>query len=323
MNVLITGSNGFVGSELMYLLEEHGYRVLGIDRAKDTGNRNHPKTLIGDLNDTSTYDLIDLPIDVIIHCAAAKSDFGISTEEYFADNVTATENVVKFAESLGIHKIIYYSTVSVYGHQNHAMHESADLLSNTVYGDTKLQGERVIERWLTSNEANKAIMLRPSVIYGENNFANMYNLLDMLYRRPLVMIGKGDYIKSMIARKNLIDLNLFLLKRGVDIKLEAFNCIDKPYISLNQLMTLVAEEDGFSIPKISIPLWLAYLMATPFEILSKLSGKDLKVNWNRLKKFSTSTDYRAEKIRSIGYIQKFSTEDEIKAMCKWYKSTKG
>jgi len=322
MTILVTGSNGFVGSELMYLLAENGYRVIGIDRDNKAINRKHPNTITGDLKSDEALDAIDDKIDMIIHCAAAKSDFGISTEEYFADNVKATENVVKFAESRGIHQIIYYSTVSVYGHQNHAMDESAELMSNTVYGDTKLEGERVVERWLTSDEANKAIMLRPSVIYGENNFANMYNLLDTLYRRPLVMIGKGEHIKSMIARKNLIDLNLFLVKRGLDTKLEAFNCIDKPYLTLKELMTLVAEEDGFSMPKISIPLWLAYLMATPFEILSKLTGKDLKVNWNRLKKFSTSTDYRAEKIRSIGYTQKFSTEDEIKAMCKWYKSTK-
>lgn len=322
MNILITGSNGFVGSKLMFLLEERGHYVLGIDRAIDTPNPKHTSTIIGDLNDPETLKKVEGDFELIVHCAAAKTDFGVSKAEYYKDNLEATERLMEYAISQGIRKVIYFSTVSVYGHQDDSMDETATFESNTVYGDSKLAGERALEKWLELDEENKAIVLRPSVIYGPNNYANMYNLLDTMYRRSFLMIGKGDHVKSMVALTNIADMTLFVINRGFNEKLEAFNCIDKPYLTVTELMKYISEEEGFKIPKIKIPMWLAYLLATPFELLSKITSKDLKVNWNRLKKFSTSTDYRADKIRDAGYVQAYSTKDEIQAMARWYKSLK-
>lgn len=320
MRVFITGSNGFVGSRLMFLFEEQGYEVVGIDRDPDTPNPKHEKTILADLNIPSQLMQVTGHIDLIIHCAAAKSDFGVSNKEYHVDNVKATEALMEYALAREIKQVIYYSTVSVYGHKPEPTDETATLDSNTIYGDTKLEGEWVVKRWLDVDEDHKAIILRPSVIYGPGNYANMYNLLDTLHRRPYFMIGKGNHIKSMVAISNLVELTLFLTKRGIDQRLQEYNCIDKPYLSVKELMLYVAEEDGFSLPRVNIPIWLAYLLATPLEVLSRLSGKDLKVNWNRLKKFTTATDYRAEKIRNEGYVQNYSTKNEIQSMARWYKS---
>ncbi|MBL7085953.1 MAG: NAD(P)-dependent oxidoreductase, partial [Candidatus Cloacimonetes bacterium] len=53
MNIFITGSNGFVGSRLMYFLEEKGYQVLGIDNSKKCNIKSHEKTIIGDIRTIS------------------------------------------------------------------------------------------------------------------------------------------------------------------------------------------------------------------------------------------------------------------------------
>lgn len=319
MNILITGSNGFVGSRLMFFLEEKGHTVYGIDNSRTCNITPHPETINGDIRNRQDFapfehDLIDL----IIHCAASKHDFGISKEEYFSNNEYGTEVLMNFAEDIGVKKIIYYSTVSVYGHQNKPCDEQADYLSNTVYGDSKLAGERIINIWQQKDPTKRAVViLRPSVIFGPHNFANMYNLINQMYKYPWFMIGKGDHIKSMISLENMVDLTYFVMDK-MEPGVQNFNCIDKPYLTVWELMKIIASQNEFKLPKYKIPLKFAVLIGRFFEFLSKLMKKDLPINRDRMIKFGTATDYRAEKIRELGYTQKFSIKNEMIRTCNWY-----
>jgi nucleoside-diphosphate-sugar epimerase len=318
MNLFITGSNGFVGSRLMYFLEEKGHQVRGIDNNTQCNIQPHPNTVIGDIrNIEDLRKFNDKNFDLIIHCAASKHDFGISKESYFSNNEYGTKMLMNYATERNINKVIYYSTVSVYGHQSEPCDEEAELLSNTVYGDSKLSGEKVICKWQNENTSREVIVLRPSVIYGPHNFANMYNLINQMHKFPWFMIGTGNYIKSMVALENMVDIINFILnhmKPGV----QNFNCIDKPYLSVRELMELIALNKGFKMPKFIIPLQVAVCIGKIFDIIGKILQKDLPVNSDRMKKIGTSTDYRAEKIRELGYIQKYTIKDEIKRTCKWY-----
>ena len=216
-----------------------------------------------------------------------------------------------------IKKIIYYSTVSVYGHQSHPCDETSEYLSNTVYGDSKFAGEKVLWKWQEAGSKRALITLRPSVIYGPNNFANMYNLINQMYKFPWFMVGDGNHIKSMIALENMVDMTYFILDK-FSPGIQNFNCIDKPYLTVKRLMQIVAKNDGFSMPKIYIPLWIAISIGKVFDLFGRIIGKELPINSDRMKKFGTSTDYRAEKIRELGYIQQHTIEDVFKQTCEWY-----
>lgn len=318
MKILITGSNGFVGSKLIHKFDDLGHEVIGIDNNFETNYEIHHKTINADLALNNLEDLLPNDIELIIHCAAAKSDFGISYDEYYKDNVIATSKLMDFAITTKVPKVIYYSTVSVYGHDNILKDENQSLNSNTVYGDTKLGGEYEAKRWVNKSNKYKLIILRPSVIYGINNFTNMYNLINSMKNNKFFKIGQGNHIKSMVSINNLIEMTLFVFNSNFDSNIEIFNCIDKPYLSVNNLMKIIAKEKKFNMPFIPIPIWLAYVIISPFELLSKITSKDFKYNWNRVSKFCKATDYRSEKIYSLGYIQKFSTSNEIKTMINWY-----
>ena len=98
MNILITGSNGFVGSRLMYYLEENSHQVLGIDNSEECNIKNHPNTIIGDIrNIEDLCKLNEHEFEFIIHCAASKHDFGISREEYFSNNEYGTQFLMDYA----------------------------------------------------------------------------------------------------------------------------------------------------------------------------------------------------------------------------------
>ena len=318
MNILITGSNGFVGSRLMYYLEEKEHQIWGIDNSEKCNIKNHPQTKIGDIrNIKDLHKFDDVKFDVLIHCAADKHDFGISKESYFSNNEYGTQIVAEYAEERGIDNIIYYSTVSVYGHQGHPCDETTEYLSNTVYGDSKFAGEKVLWKWQEADDKRALITLRPSVIYGLNNFANMYNLINQMHKFPWFMVGGGSHIKSMVALENIVDMTHFMLDKFIP-GIQNFNCIDKPYLTVKQLMQSIAKNNGFSMPKIYIPLWFAISIGKIFDLLGKIISKELPVNSDRMMKFGTSTDYRAEKIREMGYVQQHSIEDVFKLTCEWY-----
>ena len=204
MNILVTGSNGFVGSQLMWELEKLNHNVIGIDISPHCNSKPHPETVVGDIRSFEDLDKVNNifqtkynnSLELIIHCAAAKHDFGISREEYFSHNQYGTQRLLEFAEKTDIHKLIYLSTVSVFGHPQGRADEETPYNPDNPYGESKLGGELLCIEWQKKNPQNELIVLRPTVIYGPHNFANIYKLINTLHRTPLVTVGKGNYVKS-------------------------------------------------------------------------------------------------------------------------------
>lgn len=325
MNIFITGSNGFVGSQLMRELEHKGHEVIGIDISDQCNATKHESTLSGDIREKADLDRVfstfsaqhGSGIDLIIHCAAAKHDFGIKREEYFSHNELGTKVLLDFATQHKINKLVYLSTVSVFGHPKGRSDEETSYNPDHPYGESKLAGELLCIEWQKQDHARELIVLRPTVIYGPHNFANVYNLIDMLHRRPILTIGNGDHIKSIVSLNTIlgmIDFSLSLLKPGF----QHFNCVDEPYISLRELMLLVAANPGFKMPKFTIPLGLAIGIGMIFDVPAKLFSIDLPINSDRMRKFATATYFCATKIRKAGYVQTQSIEDSVSEMCAWY-----
>ncbi len=325
MNILITGSNGFVGSRLMWELDRMGHQVGGIDISAHCDATPHPRTMLGDIRIKDDLKSVkgafelenNVDIELIIHCAAAKHDFGIKRGDYFSNNKYGTKTLLEFASESDIGKIIYLSTVSVFGHPEGPADEDATYAPDHPYGESKLAGELLCKEWQTKDPLRELIVLRPTVVFGPHNFANVYKLLDTMHRRPLAMVGKGNHVKSVVSLNTLTDMITFslgLLKPGY----EHFNCVDEPYITLHELMRLIASQPGFRMPRVQIPVPLAVGIGKIFDIPAQLLAIDLPINSDRMKKFATETNFRSEKIRGLGFVQANSIEASVADMCSWY-----
>ena len=320
MKILLTGSEGFVGGYLRKELEKTGHIVYCIDRLK-VRRTNYFCFDLSNKTSSLAKSLKDGSFDLLIHLAAAKGDYNLKYDDFYRDNVTASEKTISLVKVLDIKSIIAYSTVSVYGHDNKIKSEEADLVPNNPYGTTKLESENLFIEWRNLDPIkNKLTILRPSVIYGENNFANMYNLLNQLNKKIPITVGNGNYIKSMVAVENIVDMTIFTMKNLDSIQI--YNCTDKPYPKLKEVIKYISEIKDFSKPKIVIPKWFAYFIGVIFEFFSFLVRKDLEITRERIYKFTMPTDYRSEKLDKIGYVQKYSVKDRIQNMAHWYLTIK-
>lgn len=330
MNILVTGSNGFVGTKLMFKLEENNNNVIGIDISSHSNYpQKHPNTFIGDIRKIEDLNFIwdkalslfSAPIDLIIHCAASKHDFGISDEEYFSHNQHGTKVITEFMTLHNIKKIIYYSTVSVYGHHPEPKDETGEIQPNHPYGESKLAGEIEITEWMKTTSESEVVFLRPSVIYGEYHYANMYKMINMMHKRPWFMLSDGNYVKTLISVNNIIDMTLFMMPR-LEKGIQIYNAIDKPYYTLKELMQIVCLNKNFKMPLIKIPFVFALFIGKLIDIPANLFKIDFPINSNRIMKFTTPTFFYSEKIREKGYIQQNSIESEMAKMTEWYINNK-
>ena len=132
MKILLTGSEGFVGGYLRKKLEQTNHFVYCIDKIK-VSRINY--TCFDLSNEISSLEksLKHEAFDLLIHLAAAKGDYNLKHDDFYRDNVIASENIITLIKILDIKSVIAYSTVSVYGHDNKIKSEEAELVPNNAY----------------------------------------------------------------------------------------------------------------------------------------------------------------------------------------------
>ena len=103
----------------------------------------------------------------------------------------------------GIKKIVFTSTVAVYGFAQPGTDEAGEINPFNEYGRTKYEAEKKLKIWQEASD-NALIIVRPTVIFGEGNRGNVYNLLQQIASGKFLMIGNGENKKSMAYIGNIV-----------------------------------------------------------------------------------------------------------------------
>ncbi|MEJ7645948.1 MAG: NAD-dependent epimerase/dehydratase family protein [Chryseolinea sp.] len=319
MSVLLTGGSGFIGSHFHKFFDNR--ELINLDLNEPTFRANS-RFVKGDIRvEEDVRKAVALGgVKTIISLAAKHHDFGIGHEEYFDTNEDGTVVICRVASQFNIQEIIFYSSVAVYGIREEISTEELAPRPDAPYGESKLAGERVLVKWAQEDLRRKVIIIRPTLVFGPNNMANMRNLIKQIDSGLYFHLGKADNVKSIAYVENLVAATQFLLERikpGVSI----YNYADEPQLSTRQISEMIAatlqKRILFTIPK---PLGIA--LGYPFDFLIKITNKNLPISSSRIRKLSTQTYHSAKKIFSQGFVAKFTTTDGIKKMVEWYIAEK-
>lgn len=314
--IFFTGASGFIGSHFHEAIPNQ--EIVNFDLTPPI----FPCTsnfIQGDIRDINQIDeaLSKFKCDSIISLAAEHKDFGISEKEYFLTNELGTENICKMATKYNIKKIVFYSSVAVYGANKLPSTEEMIPQPNLPYGKSKLAGEKVLKLWADEDIERSVLIIRPAVVYGERNVANMFRLIMQIKVGRFFNIGKGNNVKSIAYCKNLVDATIFLKTKmipGVNI----YNYSDLPQLTSREIANHISKLLGKKEP-LTLPFWVVNLMGVPFDILIKLTGKDLPISTKRIKKLCTETYHEANKVRTMGFLPKYTNLEGLKNMINWMK----
>jgi len=191
MRILVTGSGGQLGYDVMKVLKQHNIDCLGADRAKlDITDYLSAHKFITAYNP-----------DVIIHCAAytAVDKAEDDVECCRRVNALGTENIAKICHEINA-KMVYISTDYVFSGSGEQFYEVDDETGPAnVYGLTKLEGERIVRSLLT-----KYFIVRISWVFGYNgnNFVKTMLKLGETHSELTVVadqIGSPTYTADLAA----------------------------------------------------------------------------------------------------------------------------
>ena len=196
MKVLVTGSEGNIGSRLIPHLKKCGHSVYRID-IKQSYADDYTLADVTKIGDMYGIFLKFRP-DVVIHMAAMVSRITCErSPDITVDvNISGTNNVIQLCKDIGA-KIIYFSTSEIYGNIGGFLTEDRVPIPNNRYALTKYLGEKLIE-YEKDNYGLKAVILRPFMFYdeyesfGENRSA-MIRFAENLILGNKIEVHKGSH----------------------------------------------------------------------------------------------------------------------------------
>jgi nucleoside-diphosphate-sugar epimerase len=294
MNILTIGGSGFVGSFLIKSIEN--YKVQNLDKNPSPFYQNI--TTIGDIRNLDEIK-ISKNTDCIVLLAAEHRDDVSPTSLYYDVNVQGTKNVLQAMDNAGVKNIIFTSSVAIYGlnKANPVENHPKDPFNH--YGKSKWQAEQVIKKWYENDPNNKSVtILRPTVIFGERNRGNVYNLLKQISSGRFMMIGNGQNKKSMAYVGNIVAFiksRIEISKNGYNV----FNYVDNPDFSMNELTRHIENKMDIVLYKQNIPYWLGMLIGYAFDLLSIIIRKKFSISSVRVKKFCATSQYNAIKVKEV------------------------
>jgi UDP-glucose 4-epimerase len=245
--LLITGSNGFVGSCF-------------IKKYKDKHDIQKFSFLKDDLKSLHVKD-----IDVVFHLSALVHQMGgASDAEYERVNVTQTLQLAERAKESGVKQFIFMSTVAVYGKEAGVIKLDDKCHPLTQYGKSKFKAEKQLQE--LEDENFTVSIVRPPIVYGKNAPGNMRSLINLVKKVPILPFGSIENKRSMVYVGNLchmVDEIIMQQKSGIFLASD-----DKP-LSTSRLCELIAKGLGKKVYLLKVPFFQGKFATQPFETFLK------------------------------------------------------
>src|SRR6056297_2473414 len=211
IDALVTGGNGFTGSQLSNELARRGKRVRALVRDESkiglldpTFLKNKQIELFrGDVRNLQEVQAAVNGVTDVYHIAALYRTAKHARAEYVDVNVGGTQNILQAALHHDVRRVLHCSTIGVHGGVSQIpANEDADIRAGDIYQQTKWQGERLARAAI--EEGRRVTIVRPAGIYGPGDL-RFLKLFSMVQRRRFIMFGSGDTLMHMVFIDDLVD----------------------------------------------------------------------------------------------------------------------
>ena len=239
--------------------------------------------------------------EVVYNLAAAHRDDVRPVTLYDEVNVAGAANVCGVCRELRIDRLIFTSSAAVYGLGGPDSSEDTAPEPFNAYGRSKLRAEQVYRAWQgEAPDRRSLVIVRPTVVFGEGNRGNVYQLLRQIMSRRFAMVGSGRNRKSMAYVGNVSAFLVHALGFGAGTHL--FNYADVPDLSMEELVETILEALGRPpVIRARVPYVVGYLGGLACDTVAVVTGRRLPISAARIRKFCSTTTFSAERAHATGF----------------------
>jgi nucleoside-diphosphate-sugar epimerase len=243
--VVVTGASGFAGRRISEALLDAGHEVVALTRKASEFQTRKSKNLSVIELDLSQKITLTVRPEVVVH-AAANSNPRASAQMQLRDTVSVAANVIEYTRRAGVEKVIYLSSIAVYGEvsrpvvDEHTPRQNMDL-----YGTAKYIGELMLDE--LSTEIPSFSIRLPGLVGGGARGPWLSRLVTTVLKgEPLTIYNAEAFFNNVVHVRDLAGFVLSLVERNVWYGAIAAPIGAMEPISVGCLAELITREAGAS-----------------------------------------------------------------------------
>lgn len=325
MNVLVTGGTGFLGRRLAVRLNNEGFRVTAVGRNLQIGRLLEEQGIhfaAADLRLREEVEPLCKERDVVFHCAALSSPWG-RYEDFYENNVRATQWLSRACLHEKVSRMVYVSTPSVYFNYENRL----DIKESTPYPDkpansyaqTKIMAEQAVDQ--ASAEGLPVITIRPRALFGPGDSTILPRLIEANARGRLPIIDGGKALIDATYVDNVVDALMLAMAAPRELDGRKYNITNGEPLPFKQLLDTLFAKLGQPMHPIQLSYRKAMLAATFMEGVSKLFGGKREPQLTRYTvgviARSQTLDIRAA-VEELGYRPSITIDEGLDHFVRWW-----
>ena len=270
MKVLVTGANGFTGSHLVRALQQRGDCVVGLVRKSSNLARLancNVQLIYGDITDRDALRSAMTGVDTVFHTAAYVELGLVNEAEMERINVEGTQAVLEVAQSGCISKVVYCSTIGVFGDtRGKVINETfkrtqADFSS--AYDRTKYLAQKLVDQF--AEQGLPVVSVLPSGIFGPDD-PHFGPVMQQFLKGRLKLWAGGDRITGIVHVDDLVAAMILAAEKG---KLGEHYIISTGDLTTREMFEIFARETGIPVPR-EAPKFLVRFAGTLLDPIGRL-----------------------------------------------------
>jgi nucleoside-diphosphate-sugar epimerase len=322
MEILVTGSTGFLAHNLIPALQERGHRVRGLVLPSEDAtwlSQRGVAVYPGDVRDPATLGKPMQGVDAVVHMAALMATWA-PLQTHYAVHVTGTENVCRAALAEGVSRLVHLSSAITYtaglgepireDFPQNPLHEPHAL--------TKAAGDKLVQRMILQ-DGLPAVIIRPEAMFGAHDRINFRRLADRLRAGKGIIIGSGRNAVPFVYVTDVVQ-GLLLALEHPDALGQAYNITNDQTMTEEEFLRAIAEETGGRPPRVRVPYRAMYGAATLAEWIATLTKREPLVTRHGVQMFGSHNPLCIEKARrELGYEPQVPLREGIRLAGAWYR----
>lgn len=309
--ILVTGATGAVGPRVVASLAEAGFgiRTLSLDPAPQGLWPEGIETQLGDITDRSVVHSAMRGIDVVIHLAALLHIVNpppLLQLEYGRINVGGTAAVVEAACQAGVGRIVFFSTIAVYGDSaGGVLTEESPTRPDSFYAHTKLAAEKIVLAAKRSDGQPLGTVLRLGAVYGARIKGNYRRLLIALARGRFAPIGPGTNRRTLLYDKDA-GRAAALAAVHPDAAGRIYNVTDGEIHTMNAVIGILCEALGRRPPRLELPVNVIRGLAGILEDGARICGLSSPVVRATIDKYTEDAAVEGRRFcEELGFVPRY------------------